>query len=318
MSAPFLIGLVGARGYTGRELLRLIAGHPEMMLAYAVSREFAGQPVASVAPEHIDDCMFEALGPEEIAHRRADVVILAAPDGAAKEYVEALEAAAPQRVVVDLSADNRFDPEWVYGLPELNRSAIAGAVRIANPGCYATAMQLAVAPLAPWIDGAPVVFGVSGYSGAGSTPGPKNDVERLRDNLMPYALAGHKHEKEASHHLGMPVRFMPHVHPAFSGLIVTAHIPLKEELDAEQIKKIFQEKYDREPLISVVNRLPELRDGSNQNGVLIGGFAISDDGKSAALVAAEDNLLKGAAIQAIQNVNLALGLDELTGIALSQ
>lgn len=314
MSEPFLVGLVGARGHTGRELIRLIAGHPELMLAYAVSREFAGRRVATVAPEDNDECIFEALTPEEVARRRADIVILAAPDGAAAPFVEALEKDAPHRIIIDLSADYRFNGDWTYGLPERNRARIAGAKRIANPGCYATAMQLALAPLVSRFDDAPAVFGVSGYSGAGTTPGPRNDVERLKDNLMPYALTGHKHEKEASRHLGAPVRFMPHVHPAFRGLLVTAQVPLKEQLDVTQLKELYTAEYEGEALISISDAPPELKDGANQHGVLIGGFSLSEDGRHAAVAAAEDNLLKGAATQAIQNANLALGLPELAGI----
>lgn len=314
MSEPFLVGLVGARGHTGRELIRLIAGHPELMLAYAVSRELAGRPVAEVAPEDQDECIFEALSPEEAALRRAHVVILALPDGAAADYIEAIEKTAPDKIVIDLSADHRFDDDWAYGLPELFRDGIIGAKRIANPGCYATAMELALAPLVSRLSGVPAVFGVSGYSGAGTTPSPRNDVERLKDNLMPYSLIGHKHEREATRHLGVPVRFMPHVHPAFSGLIVTVHAPLKEKMDVAGLTKLFAEKYEDEPLISLKNAPPELKDGSNRKGVVIGGFAVSDDGMNAVVVAAEDNLLKGAAVQALQNINLALGLHELTGI----
>ena len=314
MSGPFLVGLVGARGHTGRELIRLIAGHPDLMLAYAVSREWAGRPVAEVAPEDQDGCIFEALDPDAAAKRRADVVILALPDGAGAAYVEAIERDAPHRIIVDLSADRRFDDDWAYGLPELFRKRLAGATRIANPGCYATAMQLALAPLVERFGGVPAVFGVSGYSGAGTTPGPRNDVERLHDNLMPYALVGHKHEREASRHLGAPVRFMPHVHPAFRGLIVTAHMPLKEPLDARGLTELYEKKYANEPLIALQNAPPELKDGTHRAGVLIGGFALSEDGRNAVVAAAEDNLLKGAAVQAIQNVNIALGLAETTGV----
>ncbi|MEO1243185.1 MAG: N-acetyl-gamma-glutamyl-phosphate reductase [Pseudomonadota bacterium] len=314
MSEPFLVGLVGARGHTGRELIRLIAGHPELMLAYAVSREWAGRPVAEIAPEDQDECIFEALTPDEAAKRRADVVILALPDGAGAPFVDAIEQDAPHRIIVDLSADHRFDDKWAYGLPELHRDRIKGATRIANPGCYATAMQLALAPLGELLDGVPAVFGVSGYSGAGTNPGPKNDVERLKDNLMPYSLVGHKHEREATRHLGFPVRFMPHVHPAFRGLIVTGHAPLKEKTDVAALTALFKNKYASDTLISFTEDPPELKDGSNQSGVIIGGFAVSDDGENAVIVAAEDNLLKGAAVQAIQNVNLALGLEEMIGI----
>jgi N-acetyl-gamma-glutamyl-phosphate reductase len=314
MSEPFLVGLIGARGHAGRELIRLIAGHPELMLAYAVSREWAGRPVAEMAPEDQDECIFEALGPDEAARRRADVVILAVPDGAAKPYVDALERDAPHRIIIDLSADYRFDDAWVYGLPELGRKKIERATRIANPGCYATAMQLALAPLIDRLDGVPAVFGVSGFSGAGTKPSSRNDPERLKDNLMPYALTGHNHEREAAHHLGVRVRFMPHVHPAFRGLIVTAHIPLSEPLTAGALAEIFEAKYSGEPLVALRNAPPELKDGAGRTGVMIGGFDVSDDGRNAVVVAAEDNLLKGAAVQAIQNVNLALGLKELTGI----
>lgn len=314
MSEPFLIGLVGARGHTGRELIKLIAKHPELMLAYAVSREFAGRRVATVAPEDNDECIFEALTPEEVARRRADVVIIAAPDGAAAPYVEAIERDAPHRIIIDLSADYRFDDSWAYGLPELNRAAINSATRIANPGCYATAMQLALAPLVPLAAGTPSVFGVSGYSGAGTTPGPRNDTEKLKDNLMPYALTGHKHEREATKHLGVPVRFTPHVHPAFRGILVTAHIPLKEQMDVARLKDLFSQKYAGEALITLRDEAPELKQGTLHQGVIIGGFALSDDGHHAVVVAAEDNLLKGAATQAIQNVNLALELKELMGI----
>lgn len=315
MSEPFLIGLVGARGHTGRELIRLISGHPEMMLAYAVSREWAGRKVSEIAPEDADECIFEALDPEAAAKRRADAVVLALPDGATADYIDAFERLAPQRVLLDLSADKRFDDAWVYGLPELNRQAVKGAKRIANPGCYATAGQLAIAPLVDRLDGTPTVFGISGYSGAGSTPGPRNDVERLKDNLMPYALAGHKHEREMSHHLKTPIRFMPHVHPAFRGLLTTCNMPLKAPLTVDDMMALYHARYKDEPLVRLRNEAPELKDGTELTGAILGGFTVSADGRSAAIVAAEDNLLKGAAVQAVQNLNLAFGLDELAGIA---
>lgn len=314
MSEPYLIGLIGARGYAGAELLHLVARHPEMMLAYAVSREWAGRRVSEISPDILDEAIFEALDPEEAARRRADVVILALPDGAGAAYVEAIEKIAPEKIIVDLSADHRFDDAWVYGLPELHRAKIAGARRIANPGCYATALQLALAPLVPLLDGVPAVFGVSGYSGAGTTPSPRNDPERLKDNLAPYKLVGHTHEREASRHLGAPVRFLPHVHPAFRGLIVTCHVPLARPLDRESLKQVYADAYGDEPLIALRDAPPELKDMAGRPGVLIGGFETSPDGRSAVVVAAEDNLLKGAAVQAIQNANLALGLAELMGI----
>jgi N-acetyl-gamma-glutamyl-phosphate reductase common form len=313
MAQIYSLALVGARGHTGRELLRIIARHPQLQLAYAISREFAGRPVSSVAPE-IENVTFCALNADEVAKKGVDIVILAMPDGAAADYVAAIESYAPNSIIVDLSADYRFDDAWVYGLPERNRSNIAGAKRIANPGCYATAMQLAIAPVLDNVDGIPIVFGVSGYSGAGTKPSPKNDVERLRDNLMPYKLHGHNHEREATRHLNTPIRFMPHVHPAFSGIITTINIPLKGDLDEATAKALYAKAYAHEPLIQLQDHEPELRDGTGNIGVTIGGITLSQDRKHLAVIAAEDNLLKGAAIQAIQNINLALGLNEWTAL----
>lgn len=317
MSEPYLVGLVGARGHAGAELLHLIAAHPELMLAFAVSRELAGRKVNEVSPDILDECIFEALDPAEVARRRADVVILALPDGVGEPYVAAIQKSAPEKIIVDFSADYRFDDAWAYGLPELFRHRIAGKRRIANPGCYATAIQLAIAPMLERLSGPPSAFGVSGYSGAGTTPSPRNDIDRLKDNLMPYRLVGHNHEREATRHLGHAVRFTPHVHPAFRGLVVTAHLPLKSAMTAAEVKDVFVKAYGHEKLIALQDEPPELKDGADNHGVVIGGFAVGDSngaGGHAVVVAALDNLLKGAATQAIQNVNLALGLDEFMGI----
>jgi N-acetyl-gamma-glutamyl-phosphate reductase len=302
------VGVVGARGHTGAELVRLISGHPSLHLVFAGSRELAGQPVPGT-----DDVVFESIGPDDLRGQHLDVAILALPDGAGDPYVEAIDEGT---VVVDISADHRFDDTWAYGLPELFRDKLQGARRIANPGCYATAAQIALAPLVAEISGVPALFGVSGYSGAGTTPGPRNDPERLRDNLMPYKLVGHTHEKEAVRQLGIPMRLIPHVHPAFRGLLITAHVPMGRPRTIDEIRAQFEEQYDREPLIEIRDAIPELREGADQAGVILGGFDTSADGLNAVVVAAEDNLLKGAAVQAIQNVNLALGLGEFDGLAL--
>jgi N-acetyl-gamma-glutamyl-phosphate reductase len=306
MSEAHTVGIVGARGYAGGEILRLVSDHPVLELGFAGSRELDGSPVPGA-----EDSYFESIGPDQLSEREVDVVFLALPDGASEPYVAKV---SPNTIIVDISADHRFDDEWVYGLPELFREKVMGARRIANPGCYATATQLSLAPLLDVLGGVPAVFGVSGYSGAGSTPGPRNDPAHLSDNLIPYKLVGHNHERETTRHLGRPVRFMPHVHPAFRGLIVTCHVPLSRPLERDEVVERFQSRYVDEPLIEVQDAEPELREGANRPGVLIGGMATSEDGLSAVVVAAEDNLLKGAAVQAIQNANLALGLDEFSGI----
>ncbi len=306
MSDSHAVGVVGARGHTGAELVRLIGAHPSLDLMFAGSREMAGEEVPGQ-----DGLRFESIDPDLLARRGADVVVLALPDGAGDPY---LAVVAPGTVVVDISADHRFDDEWAYGLPELFRGKLRGASRIANPGCYATAAQIALAPLVDAVDGVPALFGVSGYSGAGTTPGPRNDPERLADNLIPYKLVGHNHEREAVRHLGIPVRFMPHVHPAFRGLLVTAHVPLAEPITTDQLTARFTAAYGEEPLIQIKEEIPELREGAGHRGMILGGFETSADGRNAVIVAAEDNLLKGAAVQAVQNINLALDLPEFEGL----
>jgi N-acetyl-gamma-glutamyl-phosphate reductase len=275
-------------------------------VVYAGSRELAGEPVPQIA-----GLEFQNRGPQDIAELALDAVFLALPNGVSEPFVAALSS---ETLVVDISADHRFDDAWVYGLPELNREKISGARRIANPGCYATAMQLSIAPFVNLIAGDPVVFGVSGYSGAGTTPSPKNDPARLADNLLPYSLTGHIHEKEASRHLGRRVRFSPHVHPAFRGLLVTTHLPVTMGTTDEAVWKLLRQAYAGEELVAVQEEVPELRDGSGIDGVVIGGLSVSDDGSDLVIVAVEDNLLKGAAVQAVQNMNLGLGIPEYSGI----
>lgn len=306
MPERFQVGVIGARGHTGAELMRILGDHPYVKVDFAGSRELEGQPVPA-----IEGLSYESLGPEGVAARELDAIFLALPDGVGAPWARAM---SPDTVIVDISADHRFDDTWVYGLPELNRDKIAGARRIANPGCYATTLQLAIAPFVDDLDGSPTVFGVSGYSGAGTTPSPRNDPENLRDNLIPYRLTGHNHEREGTRHLGHTVRFMPHVHPAFRGLLVTAHMPLAEPTTATSAFERLMATYGKEPLVDVQEEIPTLKDGTGLTGVLIGGATVSEDGVGLTVVAVEDNLLKGAAVQAVQNLNLALGLPEISGI----
>ncbi|WP_417478316.1 N-acetyl-gamma-glutamyl-phosphate reductase [Maricaulis sp.] len=305
------IGLVGARGHTGRELLRLIAARDDLELVFASSRELAGQPVCDMAPEVTSGLLFESLSPDAVADRGADAVILALPNGAAHSFVAAIDAARPDTVIVDLSADYRFDDDWTYGLPEIHgRDALRGAKRIANPGCYATAGQLAIAPLRDWLAAQPHVFGVSGYSGAGTTPSRKNDIEALRDNLMPYALTGHLHEREMSRQMGIEVRFTPHVAAFFRGIVATVHLSLAEPVTRDALIALYETAYRGEPLVRVTGETPEVRDGADLPGAVVGGFGVSADGRHVVIVSTLDNLLKGAAVQAMQNLCLALDLPE--------
>ena len=310
----FTVGIVGARGYTGAELIRLLAGHPAIELAFVSSRELAGQRVAEHNPAYSGTLCYENLDAETVAAKGVDAVVLALPNGLAAPFVAAIDAVRPQTVIVDLSADYRFDPSWYYGLPELTRSRAAGKTRIANPGCYATGMQLAIAPMRDVLAGPPQCFGVSGWSGAGTTPSDKNNPQLLADNLMPYALTNHVHEREVTAQLGFPVEFMPHVAPHFRGITLTINLWLSQPLSVEQVKARYQAAYQDEPLVEVVDQAPSVSRIAGRNGVQIGGFTLAPGGKRVVVVATIDNLLKGAATQALQNLNLALGLDELTAI----
>ncbi len=284
------LGIIGARGYVGRELVQLVEKHGGFDVRLAISQR-------------------DGLTAGDVAREKLDAYVLALPNGASKEYVEAID---PEAVIVDLSADHRFDDAWVYGQPERNRTRILGAKRIANPGCYATAMQLAIDPVVHLLEGPAHVFGVSGYSGAGTTPSPKNDPEVLRDNLLPYALVGHVHEREVSRQLGVPVFFAPHVAPFFRGITVTVSMALRTAAD---LRPLYERAYADEPLVHFSPaEAPLVRDVAGKHDVFIGGLAQPGDRMRATVVATIDNLLGGAASQAIRNLNLALGFGEQRGL----
>ena len=310
------VGIVGARGHTGAELIRLVAAHPHFELAFVSSRELDGQPVSAQVPEYQGELHYASLAHEDLARQPVDACILALPNGHAAACVEGITADGADPVIVDLSADYRFDDSWYYGLPELTRAGYAGQKHISNPGCYASAMQFAIAPMLELVEGPVQCFGVSGYSGAGTTPSDRNDVDKLRGNLMPYALVDHVHEREVTHHLGTPVEFMPHVAPHFRGLTITTNLHLREATTLDTVRQRYATRYAGEPLVRIDDAAPWVSRIAGRHGVEVGGFALSDDGRRLVVVATLDNLLKGAATQAMQNLNLAFGFPETAGIPL--
>ena len=316
MSDLRTMNLVGGRGYTGSELLRLLAGHPKMELGIASSSSVAGQSISSACDGWPDDGRtFTQLEPGAISAYPADAWVLALPNDLAGAWVEAILKEFPGSVILDLSADYRFDPNWIYGLPERFREQIGSAKLIANPGCYATGSQLGLLPLVDQLVSSPVIFGVSGFSGAGKTPSPRNDPNVLRDNLIPYTLSGHIHEKEISHQLNSAVRFMPHVAAFFRGISLTIAFELDKGTSADELETRFRQAYADEALITVSKEIPQVSAVQNTAGLHIGGFTVDErDTRQGSLVVVLDNLLKGAASQAMQNLNLALGLGEYSGI----
>ena len=313
MSAPITLGLVGARGYVGAELIRLVAAHPRFTLGFVSSRERAGQRLADHEPAWTGDLQYVNFDAAQGAAAGVDALVLALPNAMAAPFVAAVDATAPQTAIVDLSADYRFDDGWHYGLPELTRDRAAGQRRISNPGCYATAMQLAIAPMRAFLVGPVQCFGVSGWSGAGTSPSDKNDPEKLRDNLMPYSLAGHVHEREVTRQLH-PVQFMPHVAPWFRGITLTANLTLANATTLDDVRARYRAFYAGEPLVAVHDAAPWVSAIAGRHGADVGGFTLSADGRRLVVVATIDNLLKGAATQALQNLNLAFGLPETMGI----
>jgi N-acetyl-gamma-glutamyl-phosphate reductase/acetylglutamate kinase len=349
------VGLIGARGYAGREVIRAVGQHPNLELVCASSRALVGKKkvieIASAPPlnphtnrpakpteRHVklagisEDLEFIDLGLDDIPASpladSVDVWVLALPNGHCEKYANVLDGLKRKdKLVLDLSADQRFNPAWTYGLAEAPgaRAKLAGASHISNPGCYATGAQLALLPLLgkkPGVSGAlidesipPHVFGVSGYSGAGTSPSAANDPKVLENNILAYKSVAHIHEREVSHQLGTPIRFMPHVGPFFQGIHLTVSAQLKDgSLTPAQLKELYEAFYAGERLVKVKDGVPLVKDVAFHPHVEVGGFQVDPETGRVVIVAAIDNLLKGAATQAVQNINLALGLDEFAGV----
>ncbi|KAA1477935.1 acetylglutamate kinase ARG6 [Dentipellis sp. KUC8613] len=338
------LAVIGARGFTGQSLTTLLSNHPYLDLTHVSSRQLVGYPLGEYTKAQIK---YSALAPQDVERMEkdgeVDAWVLALPNGAAKPFVDAIDKGTAERagagsVVVDLSADYRFEKDWTYGLPELyGRAPIRASKRISNPGCYATSSQLLVAPLLPYLNrGAwPHIFGMSGYSGAGTLAGatdpdgrpttiPKVTPQSLGGGVKPYALTDHIHEREAGTHLStllggaepMKVAFIPNVAPWFSGIISVLSMPLSHSIPAKELKELYEEKYAGEKLIRVQNNVVELKDIEKKQGWVVGGFQVHSQGDRAVVTGGLDNLLKGAATQCLQNLNLALGYDEYAGIPL--
>lgn len=214
------------------------------------------------------------------------------------------------------------------------RDAPRGSDRISNPGCYATNTQMLLAPLLPFLDAQrpPTVFGVSGYSGAGTKSGekdadghpmtvPKISQQDLEGSVRPYSLTDHIHERESSQQLqrlngqeDFQLSFIPTVAPWFSGIVSVLNAPLAKSMRASDIVGLYEEKYANEPLVQITQQAPDVRDIAGRHGWRVGGVQVHSSGKRVVVVGALDNLLKGAATQCLQNLNLALGFDELAGV----
>ncbi len=303
--------VVGASGYAGSELCRWILDHPSLSLAGVCSRQHAGQPLGAIVPAlaGVTDLRFEPIAESVLG--AADLVFLALPHGAAAEVVPL----ARRSRILDLSADHRLDPAWTYGLVDWTGPELASASRVAVPGCFATAILLSIAPFcaADQINGPVCVAAATGSTGAGASPvGATHHPERFA-NFKAYKVLGHQHGAEIAAALGRlgrapTVHFVPQSAPLDRGIFATTFVPVA---DADAAPGLVAEAYARSPLVRLRTESPEVR---HVRGSAFADLAIATAPGMAVVLAAIDNLGKGAATQAIQCANRMIGLADDTGL----
>lgn len=327
-------GIIGASGYTGGELLRLLINHPNVKLELATSRSLAGKPVTGTH-RHLEgflDLKYENPNSENIKER-CDVVFLAVPHGSAMNYVPELLDGGDTKVI-DLSADYRLETsifEKIYGITHSDpRKATYGLVELhpelaeqdflANPGCFPTGANLAAAPLAAagLIDIA-VFDSKTGISGAGISPTESSHYPNLAENVIAYKITNHRHKAEITQELTRldpklrNISFTPHVIPSIRGIFTTAHLFTKEPLSTDDLKSIYEDFYRNKPFIRLLSGIPSLTAVRGSNFCDIG-FESDKENNRVVILSAIDNLVKGASGQAIQSMNLMFGLDETLGL----
>lgn len=316
INAPVPVGVLGASGYVGQELLRLLAGHPGASVAFATAESAAGEEVEG----------HRLLRAEDAPLRRAEVVFSCLPHGVSSRFVHEVRAAG--RRAVDLSADFRLSPQAVYGLTEFTRPQLAGAELVANPGCYPTAALLALLPLAQrgLIDPSRevVIDAASGVTGAGRNPKRELLFGEVAEDYKAYAVGNsHRHLPELKAALAREggftgdLVFTPHLLPVKRGILETIHVPLTRVLDQAAAEDLYEAAYRGEPCVRVLSgALPSLKDVVHRNRVALGVAFVADVRRPRlTVIAAIDNLVKGAAGQAVQNMNVMLGLPETLGLA---
>jgi N-acetyl-gamma-glutamyl-phosphate reductase len=332
------VAIAGATGYTGQELLRLLARHPAVTIAAAMSSgaQSAASTGSSPAPRrlpalaHIWTGAITPLDRDALA-READLVFLALPDKAAAELAPVLIEAGVR--VIDLSGafrlrDQAMRARWypethelpsglAYGLTELERPAVEAARLVANPGCYPTATLLPLAPvvaaglLVPEAD--IIVDAKSGVSGAGKTPSERTHFSEVHGSVSAYGVFGHRHGAEIEQGAGRTVNFVPHLMPLDRGILSTIYLRLTPGTTEDTLASVYERAYGGEPFLRLTGpALPEIKHVAHTNFCDIG-WRVDGSGR-AVLVSVIDNLLKGASGQAVQNMNVMLGLDQTTGL----
>lgn len=329
------VALVGASGYTGAEALRLIRQHPDLHISMLCAGRQAGKPLAEVLPHMrgVDSPDLVAFDADAVAEA-ARFAILAVPHGTAQEAAKALLDRGVK--VIDLSADHRFsDPalfaevyaphahpeslaRTVYGVPELNRAAIRGADLVGVAGCYPTSVILGARPAVQaglLDDGAQIIADCkSGVTGAGRNPTATTHFPETSEGIKAYKTLTHRHAPEMAMALGVKVRFVPHLVPMSRGILSTIYLPLKAGVEAEAVRATYAAAYADEPFVTVLpeGTHPETRHVRGTNRCHIGVFP---QGDLLVVQSVIDNLVKGAAGQGVQCLNLMAGLDEQAGLS---
>ncbi len=312
------VGVLGASGYAGRELCALIEGHPGLALAFATANEQRGATV------RVRGRQLSYVSNDDAPLGEAELVFSALPHGASKDWVERVRGAGAR--AVDLSADLRPGNGCegiVYGLTELSRSLVAGAEIVANPGCYPTSILIALAPLFALglvAEGATLVANsASGVTGAGNSPKRELLFAEVVEDYRAYGVGNeHRHTKEMratleSWKADVELVFTPHLLPIARGILSTITVPLSRTIDDPLSP--WREVYAGEPFVEITPTTPSLRDVIHRNVVRISATPLANTRSPMLLVtSAIDNLVKGAAGQAVQNANLMLGLDETAGL----
>jgi N-acetyl-gamma-glutamyl-phosphate reductase len=334
------IAIFGASGYAGGELIRLVDGHPSLEVAVLAGNTSEGKPLAEVHP-HLDGGARRLVGLEPAAAAGLDLAFLALPHGASAEI--AMELAGMGLAVADLGSDFRLDSaaryleaygsehpypeqlaEWAYGVPELFGPAIGGSRRVSVPGCYPTSALLALAPLlaAGLIAPAPIIVdSLSGVSGAGRGARPHLTFGAVDESVAAYGLLTHRHRPEMEQGLeavsGAPttVLFTPHLVPMQRGILSTCHAPVSDGASEADLRDALESAYNGMPFVDVIDEPPHTRWVVGSNRCLLS-VRLDRRTGTALVLAALDNLVKGAAGQAVQCANLMLGLPEAAGLPL--
>lgn len=313
------VGIVGGAGYTAGELIRILLYHPAADLKYIQSSSNNGQPVSAIHTDLIGDT---ELVFADVDFEDTDVVFLCSGHGKSIEYLS--KTTVPQRVkIIDLSHDFRLKREgndFVYGLPELNRAQIRMATKIANPGCFATAIQLALIPLATagLLTDEVHVNAITGSTGAGQAPTKTSHFSWRDNNLSVYKAFEHQHLGEIYQSLyqaqpgfSKDVNFIPVRGNHTRGIFVTAYTKFEDTLEAADV--IYRKFYATHPFINLAPENPDLKQVVNTNKGLL---FLEKHGNKLMIISCIDNLIKGASGQAVQNMNLMFGLDERSGLNL--